>query len=210
MMLMEVFATKNALNQEQRAKLSQRLVNEVMRADKAPAAMIERTRAFTYVVIHELELMPGGQEMTSGSPPHYLVRMTIPAGNGAHAMRSGEVVDRITRVLAEVDGDSDRLYQELAAWVQIIEVPDGNMGVYGQVARIGDLMKMVLTPGYKPDDQAAPSKSAVPSLIDPICGMSVPLDEHAITAVQDGTTYAFCSTACRDLFLSRTPASAGE
>lgn len=214
MMLIEVFATKNSLDQAQRAMLAERLVNEVMRADKAPAALIERTRAFTYVVIHDLDLMPGGHAMSSDSRPHYLVRMTIPTGNGAHAMRGGEIVERITRVLSEVEGDAERLYQKPAAWVQIIEVPDGNMGVYGQVVRIGDLMKMVTTPGYKPSaGNTAPGETGKPddeSLIDPICGMRVTLEEHAITVVRDGITYGFCSTVCRDLFHSQTTASAGE
>ncbi|HEX6132197.1 MAG TPA: YHS domain-containing protein [Actinomycetota bacterium] len=37
---------------------------------------------------------------------------------------------------------------------------------------------------------------------DPVCGMRVDTDEAAATAEHDGTTYYFCSQACRDTFVA--------
>lgn len=203
MILIELFASKGSLNQEQRDRLSERLVKEVMRADNAPAAMMERARALTYVVVHEPDLMAGGLGSDSSGKPNYLVRVTVPAEHSTDVMRA-EIITRITRVLAEAEEDPKRLYREPAAWIQLIEVPDGNLGVYGQVTRIGDLMKMVVTEHYQPAGRATDTdEKSKQTLIDPICGMSVTLDEHAITLDRDGTIYAFCSTACRDLFLSQ-------
>ena len=41
---------------------------------------------------------------------------------------------------------------------------------------------------------------------DPVCGMRVDTDEAAATAEHDGTTYYFCSQACRDTFVAATSA----
>ena len=44
--------------------------------------------------------------------------------------------------------------------------------------------------------------------VDPICGMTVDIGS-AETAVQNGTTYYFCSASCRDKFQASPDAHAG-
>ena len=44
------------------------------------------------------------------------------------------------RVLAEVGGDPDRPYREPIAWVQIVELPDGNFGTFGRVMSVSDMV----------------------------------------------------------------------
>ena len=45
-------------------------------------------------------------------------------------------------------------------------------------------------------------------VIDPVCGMRIDPDDAVATAERDGTTYYFCSEACRDRFLA-DPAAHG-
>lgn len=203
MMLMELFVPQGVLTAARRLRVSERLVTEVMSAENAPADLIERGRAMTYVVVHESEAMVGGRPVAASAPPHYVVRVSVPAEHNTDGIRA-ELVARITRVLAEVDDDPQRLYQEPHVWVHIIEVPDGNMGAFGQVVRIGDIMKLVVNSGAKPTGRGTPPAKAAPATaIDPICGMTVALTDTAITLVQDGNTYAFCCTACRDVFAAQ-------
>jgi YHS domain-containing protein len=83
------------------------------------------------------------------------------------------------------------------------------MGVFGQVVRIGDIMKLVVNPGSKPAGNGHPTAGvSSATAIDPICGMTVALTDTAITLVQDGETYAFCCTACRDAFAAQQDAAA--
>jgi YHS domain-containing protein/phenylpyruvate tautomerase PptA (4-oxalocrotonate tautomerase family) len=207
MMLMELFVPKGALTEAQRRRVSERLVTEVMSAENAPADLLERGRALTYVVIHESEAMVGGRPADVAAPPQYVVRVSVPGAHNTDGMRA-ELVARVTRVLSEVAGDPHRLYREPHAWVHLIEVPDGNMGTFGQVVRIGDIMKLVVNPEAGPPESSTPADEAAPvTAIDPICGMTVALTDTAITLVQDGTTYAFCSTACRDVFAARQRAA---
>jgi YHS domain-containing protein/phenylpyruvate tautomerase PptA (4-oxalocrotonate tautomerase family) len=206
-MLMELFVPKGALSDDQRRRVSERLVTEVMRADTAPADLIARGRAMSYVVVHESDAMVGGRPVDATEPPHYVVRVSVPAEHNTDGMRA-EIVARITRALAEVDADPHRLYQAPTAWVHIIEVPDGNMGAFGQVMRIGDIVKLVVNPEAAPTGRSTPPESAAPdTVIDPICGMSVALTDTAITLTRDGAVYAFCSTACRDIFAAQQRAA---
>ena len=203
MMLMELFVPKGALTAERRLRVSERLVAEVMSAENAPADLIDRGRAMTYVVVHESDAMVGGRPAAATASPHYVVRVSVPAEHNTDGIRA-ELVARMTRVLAEVDDDPQRLYQEPHLWVHIIEVPDGNMGAFGRVVRIGDIMKLVVNPGAIPTGRGTPPAEEAPATaIDPICGMTVALTATAITLVQDGTTYAFCCTACRDVFAAQ-------
>jgi Cu+-exporting ATPase len=41
---------------------------------------------------------------------------------------------------------------------------------------------------------------------DPVCGMRIDPEDAAATAEYEGTTYYFCSEACRDAFVA-DPAS---
>lgn len=37
---------------------------------------------------------------------------------------------------------------------------------------------------------------------DPVCGMRIDTEDAAATADHEGTTYHFCSQACRDAFVA--------
>jgi YHS domain-containing protein len=113
----------------------------------------------------------------------------------------GELITRVTRVLAEVGDAPDRIYREPIAWVQIVELPDGNFGTFGQVMSAPDMVGFAAN-GKVPGPGTASEASSAGTATDPVCGMTVALGAHAISADHDGTTYTFCSATCRDSFLA--------
>jgi adenylate cyclase len=50
----------------------------------------------------------------------------------------------------------------------------------------------------------------MPMVIDPVCGMRIDTEDAAATAEHQGTTYYFCSEACRAAFLADPEARAGD
>lgn len=211
MLFIELFAPKGALSEEQRRHLSERLVSEVVSAPGAQDALIERARASSQAVVHEPDAFTvGGRPVDPTEAPRYVVRVSVPAGHATDGMRA-EVVARVTRVLSEVDEDPQRLYQEPHAWVHIVEVPDGNMGAFGRVVRLSDIHKMVVDPDSKVAEGSISADELTPgTAVDPICGMTVALTDTAITLEHDGTTDAFCSTACRDAFAAQQWSTSGS
>jgi YHS domain-containing protein len=213
MMFIELFAPKGALSAEQRRQIGQRLVTEFMTEEEeqsAPAAVIESWRALTQVVVHELDTwVVGGRPVEPGEPPHYVVRVSVP-GAWRKDM-SAEVIARITRVLAEVDADSQRLYREPQAWVHVVGIAEGSYGVLGQAVGSSEIIKMITRPFRESPDRDALIKAAAPgTAIDPICGMTVPLSDAAITLEHEGVTYAFCSAGCRAVFTEELRAARPE
>jgi hypothetical protein len=69
MMLMELFVPQGSLTEEQRLRVSERLVTAVMSAEQAPADLIDRGRAMTYVAIHESAALAGGRPRGATEPP---------------------------------------------------------------------------------------------------------------------------------------------
>lgn len=198
MMFIELFVPAGALSADRRRGLSERLVTEVMAADGAPADLIERGRALSWLVVHEPETWTvAGQPVDPAQAPRYLVRVSVPAGHNTDGMRA-ELVTRITRVLAEVDDDPQRVYREPAAWVHIVELPDSRIGAFGRPMPLADITRLIMR-GDAPT-HPADNEPAMPTAVDPICGMTVSLTDNAITLDHEGTTYAFCSPGCRDIF----------
>lgn len=207
MLFIELFAPRGALDEPRRRELSQRLVTEVMSAPDAPVSMeeaVERSRALTRAVVREPDAWSvGGRPVDAEGAPCYLVRVSLPARHCTDAMRA-ELVTRVTNVLAEVDEDPRRAYREPVVWVHMIEVADGNMGAFGRVLRLADLMKIVLDDGHGPAEGGGVAEgSSAPSAVDPICGMDVALTGAPISLTHDGTTYVFCSGGCREVVAAR-------
>lgn len=203
MNLVELLAPRGSLRDDQRRRLGERLVTELISADGAPPELIERARAVTWLVVHEPGLWTiGGRPLDATDGPRYLVRVTVPGGHLTDGMRA-EMVARLTRVIAEVDDDPRRIYEEPTAWVHVIELPSGNIGAFGQVVSTADITRMVVT-GEKPATATGGTGRvrAVDTVIDPICGMSVELTDGAITVAVDGTRHGFCSPGCRDIFVA--------
>jgi len=200
MTFIELFDPKGCLSRAQRLQLSERLVTELISAEGTPAEMVRRARGTTWLVVHEPEIWTVGGQPVATDAPCYLVRLSMPGGHLNDGMR-GELITRVTRVLAEVGGAPDRLYQEPIAWVQIVELPDGNFGTFGQVMSASDMVGFVAN-GEVPGPGTAGEASSAGTATDPVCGMRVALGADAISADHDDMTYAFCGATCRDSFLA--------
>lgn len=138
MPFVELFAPKGALDNEAGRRATSRLVSEVMIAEGAPDT--QESRDISWLVITEPDAwFVGGSPITDGEPPRYVVRISVPAGSLTDAKRT-DMVERVTRVLAQADDDPDRLYTAPVAWVHITEIPDGNWGAFGRVVRLQDIV----------------------------------------------------------------------
>ncbi|TMR96461.1 tautomerase family protein [Nonomuraea basaltis] len=142
MPFVEVFAPRGALREEQRTRLSEELVAEVMQVEGAPDTAA--ARSISWLVFHDVEAWSvGGLAVAADEPARYLVRVSVPAGSLDDGKRD-EMMRRVTAVLAKADDDPDRLYTEPSAWVHIVEIPDGNWGAFGRVVRLPDIVNFVL------------------------------------------------------------------
>lgn len=202
MMFVEVFVPAGRLDQDQRHTLGKRMVDELVGDEGAPELVLAGSKRLTQVVIHEPTAWFVGAETAGASQYH--VRVTVPGAWNNKDM-GGYLVPPITRALAAVDPDPDRLYREPVAWVEIIGLKEGSLGAAGQVMTVTDITRLI-TKEYR--ESGEPTATAAPgTAIDPICGMTVTLDDTAITAVHDGDTYGFCSAVCKKVFVEEHPAA---
>ena len=56
------------------------------------------------------------------------------------------------------------------------------------------------------DRHCEPEAGGAVQAIDPVCGMSVDMDDNALTATHRGQTYYFCASGCRESFLANPQA----
>ena len=100
MLFIELFAPKGALDEEQRRRLSWRLVTEVMNVPDAPDTLIgaiERGRALSQAVVHEPDAWSvGGREADPTDAPRYVVRVSMPARHLTDGMRAELLLRKAT------------------------------------------------------------------------------------------------------------------
>ncbi|MDA0567877.1 hypothetical protein LG943_26675 [Streptomonospora sp. S1-112] len=228
MLLIEVWTPRGGLDEDERRELGERLVDALLAEDDSHAVeVLDAQRRITQVLVHEAATWVLGERPAAdpASPPRYLVRITVPAS--WRKEMSGPVVEIVTGVLAETERlagrDPERVRREPHATVLVDGIGEGGIGVGGRVMGSMDLMEFVSRPyrdttaarpapggapgeAPEPPGGAAPEESrAAPSprprtLVDPVCGMSVELDDSALTLVHDGVLYGFCHGLCRRAF----------
>ncbi|WP_031469320.1 hypothetical protein [Sciscionella sediminilitoris] len=144
MPFVELFAPKGSLDEDRRTRIGEDLVAEVMRAEGAPDT--EAARSISWLTITEIDdWFVGGTRTAPGEPPRFVVKVSVPAGSMNEAKRT-DIVERVTKVLADSDPDPRRFYErDSGAWVHIYEIPEGNWGAFGRVVRIGDILEYVTT-----------------------------------------------------------------
>lgn len=153
MPFVEVFSPPGSPRPEQRQKIAERLVGEVMAGEGAPDN--EFARSISWLVWHDLQAMSvGGKPANGTEPPRYVVRVSVPAASLTDEKRDS-IVKRVTRVLAEVDDDPDRLYTSPSSFVLLNEVPEGNWGGIGRVVSFNEIASYVIngTLGGLSDDE---------------------------------------------------------
>jgi phenylpyruvate tautomerase PptA (4-oxalocrotonate tautomerase family) len=142
MPFVELFVPKGSLDPERREEIGGRLVSEVMIAEGAPDT--EAARSISWLVVNEIDAwFVGGRQLPAGEKPRYVVRVGVPAGSVDDDKRR-DIVQRVTRVLADADTDPGRFTQATAAWVHINEIPEGNWGARGEIVRLEDIVTLVI------------------------------------------------------------------
>lgn len=143
MPFVELFVPRGAVPADRRKRVGAKLVHEVMRAEGAPDTA--EARSISWLLVHEVdEWWIGSEAWDEAQGARWVVRVGVPAGSLNDAKRK-DMIERVTRVLAEAEDDSERLKREPVAWVHINEIPDGNWGAFGRVVRFSDIASFVTT-----------------------------------------------------------------
>ncbi|MBO8192038.1 hypothetical protein ITI46_10210 [Streptomyces oryzae] len=211
MLLIEVFAPRGVLSEGEREALGRRLIDALMVEDDSHAIeVIDAQRAITQVLVHEPAAWVLGARPTAGragradpaDPPRYLVRVTVPASWRKEV--STHMVRIITDVLAETERsagrDPERVRREPHAVILVDGISEGSVGIHGRAMSSLDLTELV-SREYRDATAGRPAPSPSPhTLIDPVCGMSVELEDSTLTLVHEGVMYGFCHGLCRRAF----------
>ena len=136
MPLVEVFTPTGALEEEQRAEISRQLMAEMISMEGVPDT--PAVRSISWVLWRDIDDWWVGADKVSASDPRYVVRVQTPEGS-LEGSKRGEIVERVTAVIAKAEPDPDRLMRETALWVIIDEVPEGNWGSHGRVIGWSDI-----------------------------------------------------------------------
>lgn len=210
MMFIELFVPKGALDADKRREPARRLITDFMTEDEmagAPQAVIRSAYEIEQVVVHEIDTwVVGDRAIGPDEPPRYVVRVTVP--NSWRKQMAGEIIERYTRILAAFDNDAERLYREPHSWVQVVGLSENSVGSFGRALSSDDITGLITKPFRESPDRDEIVKSAPPGMaVDPICGMTVPL-EDAVTLEHDGVTYGFCCGGCRAAYSKELAAAA--
>ena len=194
MMFIELFASRGALDTDARGRVAERLgsVWELTEGEDVLPGAMSVLGSLVQVVVREPETWVGGERaLTPDSAPHFMIRVHVP-GPWRKAM-SDHVIAYTTAILTESVAGSGR---EPVVHVHVLGVPEGGIGVAGRPVTSDGIVEMMSEP-YEED------MAAGRAVKDPLCGVTVPLDEKAVTLELDGTVYGFCCADCRDEFTAK-------
>ena len=144
MPMIDVTLPQGALSADARDTLADQLTSTLLKWEGA--ADIPFSRQITLVYFDE---RAEGTIYVAGeraSEPRYRVLVTIPEGSITDDERKAGLVDEITKLITEADGDtSDEA--SFRVWVFIHEVPDGHWAGAGRVFRLRDIVKLARSGG---------------------------------------------------------------
>lgn len=139
MFTIELFVPPGALSPQRQARVAERLgTMAIVTEDMAAAETVEAARDATDVIIHEpATWFVGRRRLGRSLPPRYLARVSVP---GAWRKELSEhLTTQITRALADLDENPERLYREPQAVVQVVGVPEGSYGLFGRTCGSNDV-----------------------------------------------------------------------
>lgn len=195
MMFVELFAPKGVLGAEERRRLVMRLgaLEGLVPEEQRHAGVGPVFGSMFHVVVHEPEhWVRAGRLVEPETNPVFVVRIHVP-GPWRKDM-SEYLVQHVTGVLTKF-ADETGTARQASVQVHVLGVPEGGLGVDGQVRTSTRLVDMMGEP-YEED------LAAGRALRDPLCGVIIPLNDHAVTLELDGTLYGFCCAGCRDEFVA--------
>ena len=156
--MIDVTCPQGALDDEARAEVVEKLTATLLRHEGAPDT--ERTRAITWVMIHELPAGNFGVGGKSPEKPHYRVMVTTPEGTLFHGPnplainQRKKMVRDVTDIILRAEGGEDDELDAARVWCLLTELPDTYWGAMGQVISISD----ILAYANAPDDGPAPAQ----------------------------------------------------
>ncbi|MFE3461715.1 YHS domain protein [Nocardiopsis aegyptia] len=194
MMFIELFASPGALDADTRERVAERLgsVWELTEGEGILPEAMAVLGSLVQVVVHEPVTWVGSERaLAPDSAPHFMIRVHVP-GPWRKAM-SDHVVAYTTAILTESVAGSGR---EPVVHVHVLGVPEGGIGVAGKPVTSDGIVEMMSEP-YEQD------RADGRAVKDPLCGVTVPLNESAVTLELDGTLYGFCCADCREEFAAK-------
>lgn len=202
MFTIELFVPPGALSPQRQARVAERLgTMAIVTEDMAAAETVEAARDATDVIIHEpATWFLGRRRLGPSLPPRYLARVSVP---GAWRKELSEhLTTQITRALADLDENPERLYREPQAVVQVVGVPEGSYGLFGRTFGSNDVAELLSSP-FREARRSGTTAEAPPGMVvDPACGAVMSLDdEQTVVLDLDGVTYGFCCAGCRNAFV---------
>lgn len=108
-------------------------------------------------------------------------------------------------VLASLDvdqADRDRVSVPAGLDIGARTAPEIALSILAELVSVRRRRSVDVAEGVAPDpaDNASPPQPG--TAVDPVCGMTVLMNDSTIHAEVDGQTYWFCCTGCRDAFLT--------
>ncbi|MFD6952984.1 YHS domain protein [Nocardiopsis sp. TSRI0078] len=197
MMFIELFVPRCTLDPERLRRLAERLgtVAELTEGEEIYEGWEQVLGSLFQVVVHEPRVWVVDQHaLGADAAPRCMVRFHVP-GPWRKAM-SEALVTYATRVVADVESDSERPYREPVVQVQVMGVTEGSMGVFGGAVDSAAIVELMSDP-YRED--LAEGRA----VRDPLCGVISPLEDGTVTLEREGTLHAFCCADCRDEFLRK-------
>jgi hypothetical protein len=187
MMVFEILAPPGTLDADRQRRIAGTLRSELANPQRMSPGADAVFGSLFHLIVHE----PAGWLVDERpAADHYLVRVSVPGPWRKDVSRP--VIAAVTSALTDVH-PGDRPPQEL---VQVTGVAEGGLGVAGVPATSADIVELMNRPHH--DDLAAGR-----ALLDPMCGVLVPLNDDTVTLERDGTLLGFCCTGCRDGYLDR-------
>jgi len=191
MLFIELFVPQDGLGADRCRRVAQGLlVRMTGDGDEAmDRATAEIFASRFHVTVHRPESWVVGDRPAgdpADGPRPYLVRVHVP---GPWRKDTAEhIIGAFTRAITEEDPDAD-------VQVYVLGVPEGSIGVRGEVKTSTDLVEMMNAPLR---DAYAEGKA----LLDPMCGVLVD-PAKAPTLEYEGTLYGFCCQGCRTAFVAK-------
>ncbi|GAB3443037.1 hypothetical protein GCM10027570_10760 [Streptomonospora sediminis] len=200
MLFIEVFAPQGALGAEGRGLLAKRLVeldDGVEHGEAHPESVVENSRAYTQVVVHEPPTWAAGDRTVGADwPQRYVVRVRIPSPWVKEVAE--EFIKRYHRIVARTVRESRGADTEPQIWVEVHGVREGSLGLDGQPMGSEAITRLFTGAWRESVDGSGPVPGPEPGTVHcPVCSMVVRLDESAITLDHGGDVYAYCAKHCR-------------
>ena len=120
--------------------------------------------------------------------------VTTPAGLDINARSPEEIAVSVLAELVALRRDADDPIR--------IETRDATDGPWSTPAAVGD------SETAEPPREAA--TAGAPTVVDPVCGMDVTVDDETPSVAFDGETYHFCGQGCADAFAAEPERYAPE